>query len=153
MTLGPIVYHITPEATRYVPGFCQVYVWEQEDPAIDNTGPVQCFLRANATDHSGNLMAGHIDGNTFSATYQSMNLSGLMQNDIIITPESLGDPADYIQFTAGTDSWVSSNADRCKTNPWSTPDVGDRDRVSTNLSSYELRKLVLIIASIFSFAI
>ena len=135
LTFGQIIYRITPQANRYVPGVCHVWVYEDEGQPVDNTGPVQVFLRASATDQVGNVMAGRNYGDTFPATYQSMNLSGPMQNNIIITPENAGAPKDYIQFTAGTDSWVSSNKDRCNTNNFNTPAVGDGVHVSADVSS------------------
>ena len=116
--VGDILYHVVPSSDQgYTPGNCTFHLQEDESwSGVDSPGfsPHWDFQLEKLTldDGAGNTIGTSPPGSPIDAgDGNGFSWNTKLPNSLVMTPEAQGDPADYIQFTIGTQSWKSSQND------------------------------------------
>ncbi|KAI1171545.1 SGNH hydrolase-type esterase domain-containing protein [Nemania sp. FL0916] len=133
---GWVNYNVVPMADQgYVPGTCSFHLQEDESWTEDaNTMSRSDFVyhieQATMKDAAGKTIGtvGFAPNGVDPAMIEAgdghpLILDSKLPDRLEITPEVRGKPADYVQFTIGSQSWTTStttgNVARCDTGSWS----------------------------------
>jgi hypothetical protein len=133
---GWVRYGIYPTVDQgYTPGTCSFHLQEDESwKGVDGPGTERTWTyfieRATMKDGAGNAIGtlgfapNGVDPALISAgDGHGLSFGSKLPDPLVITPEARGNPADYIQFTIGPQSWSSSTSTGsawCDTGAWTT---------------------------------
>ena len=119
--IGNILYHVVPSTDQgYTPGNCTFHLQEDESWTGTNSPGFERHWnfkleKLTLDDGAGATIGTSPPGSPIDAgAGNAFSWNTKLPNPLVMTPEAQGNPADYIQFTIGTESWQSSQHDDTK---------------------------------------
>ncbi|KAI1329886.1 hypothetical protein F5Y16DRAFT_396994 [Xylariaceae sp. FL0255] len=139
---GNVQYDIVPWVDQgYTPGQCSFHLQEDEYwYGLDGPGTERHWVyhieHATMYDGAGAVIStlGFDDGAQSASDSHPLSWQTPLPDALVITPEAAGHPRDYVQFSIGSQSWSTNDADtapsRCNVGGWNqnfSPDNRNMD--------------------------